>query len=92
MTAAINQPGAQARLTFAGTAGQTVTVDLADATLPDECNVAALIAPDGSLLKYACLSNGGGTMSADLPDTGTYAVVVNPTDRHQGTVAVRVRQ
>ena len=90
VAATIGRPGAVARLTFAGTAGQKVTVTIHDSTFPDSCGLVALLSPTGSTLDLMCVRNGSGTLPATLPATGTYTVLVNPDGQMTGSVTVNV--
>jgi len=77
-------PGQNARLTFAGTAGQRVSVGLSGITIGTGycCDIGsiAMYKPDGTLLlnPLAFTNAGQGTPSQVLPVTGTYSVVVDP--------------
>ncbi|GHJ43933.1 hypothetical protein Cs7R123_12750 [Catellatospora sp. TT07R-123] len=91
VVARIDQPGKTAEFTFTGGAGDTVTLELSEVSLPDECNNVALYGPDGVLLAYACtLGGSGATKPVTLPSAGTYRVVVDPVDRHVGTAVLRL--
>ncbi|HEX6872560.1 MAG TPA: hypothetical protein VF163_15795, partial [Micromonosporaceae bacterium] len=83
--------GGSARLTFPGTAGTRVYVLADSATLPDQCGVLALHAPDGTVLAGGCLIGGKGQIDGTvLPTTGLYTIVVDPTGGAGGTVSLRV--
>ncbi len=79
-------PGQNALVTFAGTAGERVSVQIADVTMGTStcCSVrVSILRPDGKTL-VAPLSVGttGGFLDATtLPSTGTYTILVDP----QGT-------
>jgi hypothetical protein len=84
VTAIIGQPGAVARFTFAGTAGQQVVVEASESSLPSQCFPLRLLDPDGALLASGCVVGGGGEIRATtLPVTGQYTLVVDP---HYGTI------
>jgi hypothetical protein len=92
VTVAVTQPGGTAAVTFTGTAGQKVFVDVPDATLPDGCGTPALLRPNGDVLRGGCVIGGrGGIDGTVLPDTGTYTILIDPTGRTTGTVQVDVR-
>jgi hypothetical protein len=75
------------RLTFTGKAGQTVFVDLAAATLPNQCGVVRLLAPDGARLNRGCVINGKGHIErTELSSAGQYTVELAST----GQALVRV--
>jgi hypothetical protein len=79
-TLTIARPGAVARLTFSGTKGQKVFVDVPSSTLADECGIVTLEGPDSSKLNSGCVIGGNGFIDATvLPATGQYTIVVAPT-------------
>jgi VWD domain-containing protein len=89
VTATIAGPGAVARFTFHGTAGQAVSVDATGGTLPDECNLGLF--DGGTQFGFACIVNGVGTMKPTvLPHTGEYTIVINPGERGTGHVQLRL--
>ncbi|MEJ3743823.1 RHS repeat-associated core domain-containing protein [Actinomycetes bacterium KLBMP 9797] len=72
----ISRPGQDARMTFAGTAGQRLSLDFSAYTFTYSPFV-TVYAPDGTVLREASVSS----LHLDLPDlpaTGTYATVVSP--------------
>ncbi len=76
--------GQNARMTFAGTAGQPATIRFANmVTTPDNQSVAVTIMkPDGTALSTtvsgSTSSNGAATYVPSLPVTGTYTVLAIP--------------
>jgi hypothetical protein len=85
------KPGGTASMTFQGTAGQKVFVDLPSSTLPDECSVVNVRGPDGKTLNSGCVINGKGLIDrTELPVTGAYTVVIDPAGDHSGVSTVRV--
>jgi len=69
-------PGENARLTFAGTAGQRISLRIASCCVTK----ISILSPDGTAL-VAATSFGAGTGFVDtrtLPATGTYTIVVDP--------------
>jgi len=91
LTAMVTEPGARARFTFSGVAGQKVYVDATQATLPDQCGVLALQAPSGSVVANGCILNGTGFIDGvELAETGSYAIVVNPAESNTGQVTIRL--
>jgi RHS repeat-associated protein len=89
--AAIGQPGAVARFTFAGSAGQRVFVTAMGATLPDACGVLSLRGPDGGVITLGCLSGGAGFIDGTiLPANGAYTVEVDPAYALTGNVTLRL--
>ena len=78
----LDRPGRNARLTFAGTAGQALRlswsgVAIAGTTLNA---VATLYHPGGTSMSAAVLTNGlaGGSNLPTLPVTGTYTIFIDP--------------
>jgi len=92
VTAKIEQPGAVARFTFAGTAGQKVTAVAAASTLPDQCGVLLLLDPGGSVVNSGCVIDGQGRIDATaLPTTGQYTLEVNPAEVATGVTRLRLK-
>ena len=91
-------PGQNARITFAGTAGQWVSVGLSDMTLGVgyccEVGTISMQKPDGSVLLAPMNFNnaGAGTASALLPVTGTYAIVIDPWFARSGAMTVTLSE
>ena len=90
VTATLPQPGAVARLTFAGTAGQKVTIEVISSTLPHQCGTPRLLGPDTSAVSMGCIAAASSSFTATLPVTGQYTVVVDPADRGVGETQLRV--
>jgi hypothetical protein len=89
VTATIAGPGAVARFTFKGTAGQTVIIDATAGTVPDECSL-RLVDSVGNA-GFGCIVGGVGGMKATvLPRTGDYTVVLDPGERGVGHVQLRL--
>jgi hypothetical protein len=92
VVATIGQPGAASRFTFTATAGATVSVDATNSTLPNQCSPLRLVDPVGRELRNGCVINGVGSLASTvLPDSGTYAVVVDPSGDATGTVTLTLR-
>ncbi len=78
----LDRPGRNARLAFAGSAGQTLRLswtDVAIAGAPGNA-IVSVVAPEGSTLGATIVANGA-TSSYDisaLPTTGNYALFVDP--------------
>jgi hypothetical protein len=93
LTVATTTPGQDARLTFAGTAGQSKGVTVS-ATWTIGCSWRlSLLKPDGSLLAKTTLCGGtAATISPKtLPVTGTYTVLIDPQYYYWGTVSAAVK-
>jgi len=68
--------GQNTRLTFDGTAGQRVSLGVANSTFPC-CIFVGILNPDGSTLASAC-PECGHDLDTQLPVTGTYTVLADP--------------
>ncbi len=84
----IARVGQNARYTFSGTVGQTVSLQLSGVTVTSV--FASLIKPDGTTLVGPTLfGTGGGVMDSQvLPTTGTYAILLDPYSTYTGTVTL----
>jgi hypothetical protein len=94
VTAKLTKPGSIALLTFSGSAGQRVFVEIPTTTLPSQCGGITLEAPDGSSLDSGCIINGKGNLNEKgimLPQTGMYTIRINPSETVTGEVTVKVR-
>jgi hypothetical protein len=91
-TATVAAPGAVARLEFAGTEGQTVSVDVVSTNLANDCGVLELLAPGGRVVTSGCIINGDGDIAPTvLPATGVYSILVDPRDNITGEARVRLQ-
>ncbi|MFG3552845.1 VWD domain-containing protein [Micromonospora sp. NPDC047557] len=92
VVADVDRPGAVTGYRFTATAGTSVTVTATAATLPDQCGVLVLRAPDGSTLTSGCVVNGaGGITATTLPAAGEYTLLVDPSGAATGRVTLAVR-
>ncbi|WBB72473.1 VWD domain-containing protein [Micromonospora sp. WMMD1128] len=92
VVADIDRPGAVSSYRFTAAAGTSVAVTATAATLPDQCGVLALRAPDGSTIATGCVINGtGDIVPTVLPATGEYALLVDPSGTATGQVTLVVR-
>jgi YD repeat-containing protein len=90
----VTRPGQRARLTFNGTAGQRVSLNVTAITVSQ--GVVSILNPDGSVLgvwpnQSTKTVTAGGTAFLDpnsLGTTGTYAVLVDPTTAATGNVTL----
>ena len=82
MPLALDRPGSNARVGFAGTAGQALRLAWSGVAIVDATSSASayVYAPDGSTIRTASFANGaiGGIDLPTLPATGTYTVLVDP--------------
>jgi subtilisin family serine protease len=78
----VTTPGQNARLTFSGTAGRTVTLTASGVTIGTSgcCStLVSVLKPDGTrLVSPTYVGTNGRSLTTTLPVTGTYAVVVDP--------------
>lgn len=84
VTVSTTAVGQKASITFAGTAGQTVTAVASASRYPDGASV-QLLDPDGNQVWSDVVSGTDPlTDSAVLPTTGTYTILVSPTGTDTG--------
>jgi hypothetical protein len=89
VTASTTTPGQNARLTFAGTANQTISLNMGSGTMG--WAQVSIVKPDGSYLVGPTWINGGGSFGAiALPVDGTYTVVIDPENANTGSLNVSV--
>jgi len=85
MTVAPGTPGQNARLFFNATAGQQISVTLANVTIASAA--VSLLAPDGSLVTSMELDQYGGMLDhVATPATGTYTLLIDPAGPNVGQV------
>ncbi len=85
----ITEAGGTGRLTFNGTKGQDVFVDIPATNLPDGCAVLTLLDPTGTPVSSGCLVGGTGFIDATiLPATGQYTLTVTPGPGVTGQASV----
>jgi RHS repeat-associated protein len=79
-TATVSVPeGQRVIYTFAGTAGQRASLRVTASTFPRGTDQTALIDPSGNTLGSAPLAAGAFVSAVSLPVTGTYEVVLDPS-------------
>jgi YD repeat-containing protein len=86
----ITRVGQNARYTFSGTAGNTVSLQLSSVTISS--GAVSIVKPDGTdLVAPTNFGTGGVVLDTQiLPTTGTYAVFVNPTSTYTGNATLTV--
>jgi YD repeat-containing protein len=87
------RPGQRARLTFAGTAGQRVSVHLAGISITS--GTVSVLNPDGTSLGSGVGFGVGADATLDappLPATGTYSVLVDPANAYTGNLTLSLSQ
>ena len=88
---ALSRPGQNARLTFAGTSGALLALQVrAVATNPSAQGLLVVVSrPDKTMLVYTHLNGAGQTLvTPPLPVTGTYTVFIEPESAVQGAATV----
>ncbi len=83
---AIGRAGQNARYTFSGNSGQTVSLQLSDVTI--RSGYVSILKPDGSPLgQPTSFAHAGAVVDAQvLPASGTYVVLIDPELSYTGTV------
>jgi hypothetical protein len=90
---AITRPGQNARLTFSGTAGETVTLRLTGVTIGTSASTSLdldVLRPDGTTLHSRFVGTAGATVQLTLNQTGTYEVVLNPLNLATGSATLQL--
>jgi subtilisin family serine protease len=84
---AITTPGQNARITFAGRAGQHVTLQLSAVSVL--ISYVTILKPDGTAVGPSTLvTTSGRTLTADLPTDGTYAIAIDPLGAETGLMTL----
>jgi len=85
-------PGQNARVTFAGTSGQRVSLDVSDVTVGTSvcCSTkVSILRPDGRTLAGTTVGTNGGFIDTQtLPSTGTYTILVDPQSSPTGAATL----
>ncbi|MFG3685498.1 RHS repeat-associated core domain-containing protein [Micromonospora sp. NPDC047740] len=91
VTVTTTVPGQNAVVSFPGTAGQSVSVTLANGTFGTYNAAVTLRAPDGTpVVSESYCGTNCSFNAVTLPSTGTYTVFVNPTGTTLGAITARV--
>ena len=88
---AASAPGQNVKLTFTGSASQTVTVALSNVTIGSSscCSVAVYVkTAGGATVANSVLGTDGGNFQAVLPSAGTYTILVDPQSNATGGATV----
>ena len=91
----IGTPGQNARVAFAGTAGQEVSLRLTDVTIGSIVSgtTVSLLRPDGTTLASAIVGTNGGFLDGrTLAVTGTYTVLVDPAGANTGGLTLALEE
>lgn len=93
VTVKLSIPGQNAVLTFAGTGGEKVSLELTNGTFPACSPNVSILNPDGTVLFSDTCFGGGGFVSAQtLPATGTYRILLTAIDPGTGQLTARLYQ
>lgn len=86
----ISRVGQNARYTFTGTAGQTISLGITAVTISGLS--VSILKPDGSpLVAPTSFGTGGGAIDSQvLPTAGTYAILIDPSLTYTGNVTIRL--
>jgi hypothetical protein len=94
VTVTISTPGQNAMLTFSGTTGNFISLDISGATYGSSVYGTAsvrIIKPDGTNLVSTAFSTFGNFVDAtQLPVTGTYTILINPGSADTGSVTLKL--
>lgn len=87
-TMTVSVPGQSARLTFSGTAGQQVSLVLTSVTIYD--GYVYIAKPDSTTLPgWSYVNSGGGFINTQtLPTTGTYTIILDPSNNYTGNATL----
>jgi hypothetical protein len=81
--------GQNAKVTFSGTEGQRVSLDISGVTIPG--TYVYLLNPDGAQQAYVYSGTGGAFLDTQtLPANGTYTVFVDPSNTYTGSATLRL--
>jgi hypothetical protein len=83
-------PGQNARVSFSGTAGQRISVQISNATFTFA--LVSIVKPDGSALGNNRFIGPGSTFidTTSLPSAGTYAMVIDPNGASTGSATLQI--
>jgi hypothetical protein len=85
---ALNTPGQSAQLTFAGTQGDYVSLNVTSVTLAT--GTVTILTPSGAVLASGTLGPSGLSLQPQLPATGSYTVNIRPSGALAGSLTVAV--
>jgi subtilisin family serine protease len=93
-TLAMAVPGQNGSASFAGSAGQAVSIRLTGVTVGPSCcssSKVSVLRPDGTtLVAPTFFGTSGKTLAVQLPVAGTYRIVLDPQSASTGNVSVAV--
>ena len=90
LSLSVGTPGQNARLSFAGTAGERISVQMSGATIASSW--LSILRPDGTALGSNTYAGAGNSFveTRVLPVAGTYSVVLDPQDAATGSATLTV--
>jgi uncharacterized protein YhfF len=88
LTVTISVPGQSARVTFSGTAGQLVSLNLTNVTISS--SYVSISKPDSTNLVAQTFVNTSGKFidTQTLPTTGTYTILLDPSSNYTGNATL----
>ncbi len=88
VTASVAAPGQNARLTFDGTAGRLISLQLTNVSIASA--YVSVLAPDGSaLVRNVLVGTAGAFVDArPLPSSGSYSILVDPIGSNTGAMTL----
>ncbi|HEY0873210.1 MAG TPA: IPT/TIG domain-containing protein [Vicinamibacterales bacterium] len=92
----LGSPGQIGSLTFSGTSGQQITVNVTNSDFRTPVNtvstvVVRLLKPDGTVLTSQTSSGSTFSLTTQtLPVTGTYTVIVDPSQANTGSLSINL--
>ena len=92
-TITLSKPGDVAEISFLGTAGRRLFVDISDSTLPGQCGGFTMHMPDGNDVN-GCIIGSKSTLETGgvvLPANGTYVVRIDPPGANTGKFVIHLR-
>jgi hypothetical protein len=90
VTLALATPGQNATVTFDGSAGRAVTVQVSGVTITQ--SKLSVTNPDGSsLVSPQSVYTSGKTVTTQLGANGTHTILLNPVGAYVGNMTVTVR-
>jgi YD repeat-containing protein len=90
VTVTTTTPGQNARLTFSGSAGQRVSLNITSVTIYE--SYVSILKPDGTTLVSPIYMTSSGRFidTTSLPTTGTYTILVDPYAANTGSATLRL--
>jgi subtilisin family serine protease len=87
LTISMSTPGQNARITFDGRAGQSVSLRFSSVTVTS--SYVSILKPDGTtLVPQTFVTSVGRTITATLPSDGSYTIVIDPQGAATGSMTL----